>query len=204
MGNKSFYLTKDVVTAGKLSTNDIPLNDNSVSRTHCKFVKTKTGCKIQDLGSTNGTYVNGKKVKEKALSEGDTITIGRTMLSVLTVSRGESFSDVDDQKISMVIPLSDEFIVPKEKKLEIESYSIISFCYKQKRDYKEAMKWLEKAQGVEEKDSNQEYALKYEIASLYEDMDDAKRALKIFDEVNKWDPQFRDVAERIKSLQEKT
>jgi adenylate cyclase len=123
---KSFFLTKDAVTVGKLSTNDFPLNDNSVSRNHCKFVKTKSGYKVQDLGSTNGTYVNGKKVKDKVLSEGDTITIGRTMLNFLTVARGESFTDVDDQKISMVIPLSDEFIVPKEKKLEITNFNILN------------------------------------------------------------------------------
>jgi tetratricopeptide (TPR) repeat protein len=94
-------------------------------------------------------------------------------------------------------------LAAQDKKLEIECFSIISFCYRQKKEYKEAMKWLEKAQGVAEKDVNQEFALKYEIASLYEDMNEDKKALKIYDEVNKWNPEYRDVEEKIKSLQEK-
>jgi tetratricopeptide (TPR) repeat protein len=94
-------------------------------------------------------------------------------------------------------------IAVEDKNLEIECCSIISFCYRQKKEYEEAMKWLDRAQGVEEKDANQEYALKYELASLYEDMNDEKKALKIYDEVSSWDPEFRDVAERIRSLQAK-
>ena len=94
-------------------------------------------------------------------------------------------------------------LAAQDQNLEIESYSIISFCYRQKKEFDEAMKWLDKAQNVKEKDENQEYALKYELASLYEDMNDTKKALKIYDEVNSWNPQFRDVAERIKSLQSK-
>jgi adenylate cyclase len=123
---KSYHLTKEVVTTGKLSTNDFQVNDNSISRNHCKFVKTKESYKIIDLGSTNGTFVNGRRVKEKVLKVGDNITIGRTMLRFLSVSKTESFSSVDDQKISMVIPLSDQFIIPKEKKLEITRLNIMT------------------------------------------------------------------------------
>jgi tetratricopeptide (TPR) repeat protein len=94
-------------------------------------------------------------------------------------------------------------LAAEDKNLEVECYSVISFCYRQKKEFKEAMKWIDKAQGVTEKDANQEYALKYELASLYEDMKDAKKALKIYDEVNSWNPEYRDVADRIKSLQTK-
>jgi len=92
-------------------------------------------------------------------------------------------------------------LAAEDKNLEVECYSVISFCYRQKKEYKEAMRWLDKAEGITEMDANQEFALKYELASLYEDMNDAKKALKIYDEVNKWNPEYRDVAERIRSLQ---
>jgi adenylate cyclase len=118
---KTFYLAKDVVTVGKLSGNDLPLNDNSVSRNHCKFLKTNDSYKVVDLSSTNGTYVNGKRVTEKKLEESDTITIGRTILKFISVSRQEpqtAVSDVNDQKISMVIPLSDELRVKEEKAID--------------------------------------------------------------------------------------
>ena len=59
-----FYLNKDVITAGKLSSNDFQLNDNSVSRNHCKFINEINSHKLIDLGSTNGTYVNGKRITD--------------------------------------------------------------------------------------------------------------------------------------------
>ncbi len=123
---KSIHFTKEVVTTGKLSTNDFQVSDNSISRNHCKFVKTKNSYKIIDLGSTNGTFVNGKRVKDKTLKVGDNITIGRTMFKFLSIPRAESISDVDDQKISMVVPLSDQFTIPKEKKVEISRLNIMT------------------------------------------------------------------------------
>jgi adenylate cyclase len=115
---KTFYLNKNTVTIGKLSGNDLQLADNSVSRNHCKIVKTGKTYKVSDQGSTNGTYVNGKRVSERKLETGDTITIGRTILKFLEVSRQESYTDVDDQKISMVIPLSEDLVVKKEEDVE--------------------------------------------------------------------------------------
>lgn len=123
---KSFYLAKEKVLVGKLSASDFQLHDNSVSRNHCKFIKTKNSYKLIDLDSTNGTFVNGKKIKEHLLQAEDNITIGRTILTFLVVTRDESFSDVDDQKISMVLPLSDEYIVPKEKKADTSNLKFLT------------------------------------------------------------------------------
>jgi tetratricopeptide (TPR) repeat protein len=92
-------------------------------------------------------------------------------------------------------------LAAEDKNLELECYSVISFCQRQKKDFKEAMKWIDKAQSVPDKNSEQEFALKYELASLYEDMKDTKKALKIYSEVQNWNPDYRDVKERIKSLQ---
>ncbi|MCP4214455.1 MAG: FHA domain-containing protein [bacterium] len=116
----SFNLTKDVLICGKLSTNDFQLNDNSISRTHCKFLRTQLGFKLMDLGSTNGTYVNGKKIKDVLLKIGDSITIGRTNLKFADMPGEEAFIEEDDHKISMVIPLSDKFIIENEKEMELE------------------------------------------------------------------------------------
>jgi adenylate cyclase len=111
-----FHLTKETINVGKLSNNDFPLSDNSVSRNHCKFVRVGETYKVIDLGSTNGTFVNGSRENEKVLQEGDNITIGRTILKFLVEEKKESYTDVDDQKISMVVPLSDKFIIKEEKK----------------------------------------------------------------------------------------
>lgn len=123
---KTFYLNKKTVGAGKLSGNDLQLNDNSVSRNHCEFVKAKDTYKIVDLNSTNGTYVNGKRITEKKLEEGDTITIGRTIIKFMMVKDKEGITDVDDQKISMVLPLSENLLVKEEKKLETENLQFLT------------------------------------------------------------------------------
>ena len=123
---KSYFLNKEVITVGKLTTNDLQLNENSVSRNHCIFEKNIDGYKIIDMDSTNGTYVNGKKIKEKPLRENDNITIGRTTLKFLIVSKDDSFTEENDQKISMVIPLSDKYMVPQEKKKEAVRVDILT------------------------------------------------------------------------------
>jgi len=91
----------------------------------------------------------------------------------------------------------------KDKSLEAECCSVISFCYRQKKEYREALKWLDKAQGISDKDPDQSFALKYEMATLYEEMNENKKALKVFNEVKDWNPDYRDVSEKIESLKEK-
>jgi adenylate cyclase len=115
---KILYLTKDTLTAGKLPENDLLLDDKTISRRHCRFEKTKSGYKLVDLNSTNGSYVNGQRINEKELQEGDNIALGRTILKFLAVSPKENFYDVDDQKISVVIPLSEDLKVKTKPDLE--------------------------------------------------------------------------------------
>jgi hypothetical protein len=69
-----------VFTVGRSSTNDLALRDHKVSRIHCQLEMTDAVCTLSDLNSTNGTYVNGEKVKEKALKPGDHVAIGLTSL----------------------------------------------------------------------------------------------------------------------------
>ncbi len=111
---KVFYLAKDAVVIGKLPTNDIELQDNTVSRQHCRLQRAGKGFKLSDLNSTNGCYVNGRRVQAKVLEVGDKITIGRTLLSFLAVDKKENYRDSDDQKISMIVPLDE--LVPAKKK----------------------------------------------------------------------------------------
>ncbi len=123
---KSFNLNSDEITAGKLSTNDFQVADNSVSRYHCKFIRQNDSVKVIDLGSTNGTFVNGKRIKERKLKEGDSITLGRTNFKFMALAVEETFSEAEDHKISMVIPLSDKFIIEKENDLEISKINILT------------------------------------------------------------------------------
>jgi hypothetical protein len=64
---------------GREATNPIPLDqDTTTSRRHAQIVADGGGYRIQDLGSSNGTYVNGARVTEAALASGDEISVGGT------------------------------------------------------------------------------------------------------------------------------
>ena len=77
---KVFELTKDRLSLGRLPDSDIPLTDPGASRRHAEIRRENGEWVIADMGSTNGTMVNEHAVGERALHDGDRITIGRTVL----------------------------------------------------------------------------------------------------------------------------
>ncbi|PIU58449.1 MAG: Fis family transcriptional regulator, partial [Deltaproteobacteria bacterium CG07_land_8_20_14_0_80_38_7] len=77
---KKFLLNKDSLTVGKRDTNDIVVNDSTVSREHLDISYKEDRFLLRDLGSTNGTFINGTGVKEAYLVPGDQIKVGNTTL----------------------------------------------------------------------------------------------------------------------------
>ena len=71
----SLQLEKDVVTIGRDADNDVPLPNPQVSRHHARLRRSGTAHVIEDLGSTNGTFVNGQRITNKQLTVGDQIQI---------------------------------------------------------------------------------------------------------------------------------
>lgn len=69
-----------VVTIGRQGTSTIVLADPNVSRHHAEVRPSADGYAVFDLGSTNGTKVNGVKVVEQALHDGDEVTFGNTVV----------------------------------------------------------------------------------------------------------------------------
>jgi hypothetical protein len=67
-------------TLGRLPDNDLVLEDPKVSRRHAVVERRPEGFVIRDLGSTNGTFVNGRRVAERLLAPGDVILLGDTRL----------------------------------------------------------------------------------------------------------------------------
>ena len=65
---------------GRLAECQIQLHDANVSRRHAAFIRLEEGWAISDLGSTNGTRVNGAPVERARLADGDVIEIGLTRL----------------------------------------------------------------------------------------------------------------------------
>lgn len=76
----TYDLTEDEVVIGRNPTTDITLLDEGISREHALllFDEDAPGYVIEDLASTNGTKLNGKRIRSAPLSEGDEIQIGQT------------------------------------------------------------------------------------------------------------------------------
>lgn len=73
-------LTGDRVNVGRLASCGVCLSDVNVSREHAAFEREGTGWAAVDLGSTNGTLVNGERVGRRRLTDGDVVTVGITEL----------------------------------------------------------------------------------------------------------------------------
>lgn len=69
---------------------DIVADDESVSRRHCQLVYTPDGWTLEDLASTNGTWVGGRQVSRTQLRDGDLIKIGSTIFKYLSTSNVEA------------------------------------------------------------------------------------------------------------------
>jgi hypothetical protein len=82
-----FLLDRAATTIGRHPDSDIFLDDVTVSRRHAEVALVDEGVMVKDLGSLNGSYVNGQRVDERVLASGDEVQIGRFKL--LFVGDGE-------------------------------------------------------------------------------------------------------------------
>ena len=77
--NRSFPITKAQIVMGRALSSDIAIEDLNVSRTHAEIRRENANAwSVADLGSTNGTLVNGHHIASTMLQEGDRITVGTT------------------------------------------------------------------------------------------------------------------------------
>ena len=83
-------LKKSPMHVGRGSDADLVLENDSVSRKHCRFERRGRAWFVSDLESTNGTYVNDELVKEWGLRRGDQIKIGDTIVKFLSGSDVEA------------------------------------------------------------------------------------------------------------------
>jgi pSer/pThr/pTyr-binding forkhead associated (FHA) protein len=80
-GGHAFELKTDVTHVGRGLSNDVRLDDHTVSARHAIVVARATGLRIMDDRSTNGTIVNGRRVDTAELHDGDVVVLGRVVLT---------------------------------------------------------------------------------------------------------------------------
>jgi len=78
--NVIYSLKNNEITLGRKDENEIVIPEGQVSRVHSKITKKEDGYYVADMGSYNGTKVNGEPIKEALLNEGDVIRISKTTL----------------------------------------------------------------------------------------------------------------------------
>ena len=106
---QEFLITKDVFSMGSGMHNDLRLEDASISKRHCEITVDEEGYRIQDLDSTNGTYVQGIRVTQAYLNPGAELTLGKTRLIFcpmqesqdIPVSTQEAFGGVLGKSLAM-------------------------------------------------------------------------------------------------------
>jgi len=74
---KEFQITKERTTLGRRPYNDIVIDNLAVSGEHAVLTAAQSDVYIEDLNSTNGTYINGKAVKKQLLAHNDTVEVGK-------------------------------------------------------------------------------------------------------------------------------
>jgi len=89
---RDFVFAQKVVRIGRVPDNDLVLYDTGVSRHHCEIINDGDGFVLRDVGSANGTMLNGVLTTEASVKEGDEITVCATRF-LFTRSEGHSLSD---------------------------------------------------------------------------------------------------------------
>jgi len=96
-------LTQEVITIGRETSNLLYINDHGLSRSHASLNRSGADYILKDLGSTNGTFVNGKAVSDSyTLKDGDLISLGEVV-------------DLEFRKVSTSADSNATFVIPRRK-----------------------------------------------------------------------------------------
>jgi pSer/pThr/pTyr-binding forkhead associated (FHA) protein len=89
---RSFSVTRDMTVIGRREDCDLRIPLGDVSRKHCRLIKDGETIRIEDLGSSNGTFINGERVQQAELTAGDTLQVG----PVVFVAQVDGLPEDDD------------------------------------------------------------------------------------------------------------
>lgn len=105
LGNRTL-LADAAIEIGRGSNAGLVLDADSVSRRHARIEPFDAGYRLTDMGSTNGTYVNGVRVKEHVLVDGDRVQIGKALLKYLAGGNIEGAYHEEVQRLMSFDPLT--------------------------------------------------------------------------------------------------
>jgi pSer/pThr/pTyr-binding forkhead associated (FHA) protein len=100
-----YNMNKERYTIGRLADNDIRIDNPAVSGHHSLIINILNDSFLEDLNSTNGTYVNGKLIKKHAMQHGDVITVGHHQLRFVDSQDVDAEQD-EFEKTMVIMPSS--------------------------------------------------------------------------------------------------
>jgi len=156
--------------------------------------------KEEERDASEGVPPGAKEVKEKISKESkssETENEGREEEGLRSVFE----EGIALQNKGLIDQAIEKFkMASQDEKLKADCYNAVSKCYRQKMNLLEAAKWIEKTLELTEEWTDYYLALKYELASLYEEAGNLEKALLIFDEIREADARYMDVRRKIKIL----
>jgi adenylate cyclase len=121
---------------GRAATSDVPIYDPTISRRHAELQLSGGGVLVRDLGSSNGTFLNGARISEATATDGDVVTFGKVAFHVREVTPAKARPGIDSTPFSMPagativrrVPVEDE-AAPKARatasqQLKLEGESV--------------------------------------------------------------------------------
>lgn len=149
IGEQSAELTSGrVLVVGRAVTSDLPIYDPTVSRKHAELSLTPSGVRVNDLGSSNGTFVNGTRITDAVVGDGDVVTFGKVPFNVVEVTppKPVAASPKDSGGFAFAPPPPEATIV---RKVSVEQVSELaekaspraSGASRVKADGESAMEW---------------------------------------------------------------
>src|SRR5512143_2621067 len=101
---KEIPLTKERTTVGRKAHNDIQIDNLAVSGEHAVIVTILNDSFLEDLGSTNGTLVNGQPIKKHFLQNNDVIELGKYKLKYVSEQPARAAAPADFEKTMVIRP----------------------------------------------------------------------------------------------------
>ncbi len=98
-----YNMNKERYTIGRLPDNDVRIDNPAVSGHHSLIINILNDSFLEDLNSTNGTYVNGKLIKKHAMQNGDVITVGHHQLRFVDIQSSDTVQD-EFEKTMVITP----------------------------------------------------------------------------------------------------
>jgi len=102
-GTAEYIFDQPAITIGAMDDNDLVIDDDTVSRYHCRIYQDDNSYLIRDNDSTNGTFVNRVRVREAYLKPGCTITIGKTDVRFQSLDERVEITPVNREKFGRIV-----------------------------------------------------------------------------------------------------